>query len=95
MTPPRPIAATRPSPKCRALLVEISEYLDGELPPSRRRIVERHMESCTCCGTMASRLRRVVEACRADRKRPPRTVMNRAMSRVRRLLAAADRKPTR
>ena len=31
----------RPSARCRALLLELSRYLDGELTPSQRRMVER------------------------------------------------------
>lgn len=82
---------SRPSPKCRALLREISAYLDGELPPARRRIVERHIDSCACCGTMASRLRRVVAVCRADHQRPSKAVMARAKLRMRRLLKSQGR----
>ena len=78
----------RPSPKCRALLLEMSRYLDGELPAARRQSVEAHINSCECCGTMAVRLRTVVAACRSEgRKRPPRDVMARAAARIRDLLA--------
>jgi anti-sigma factor RsiW len=70
------------------LLLELSRYLDGELSPSRRRIVERHISSCTCCGTMEVRLRTVVAACRAEgSQRPPRTLTARAARRVKKLLA--------
>lgn len=80
--------AQRPSAKCRALLLEVSQYLDGELSPARRRAVEAHVESCACCGRMASRLRTVMAACRADgRRSPPRAVMQRASARIRALLA--------
>ena len=34
---------TRPSARCRALLLELSRYLDGDLTPARRRTVERHI----------------------------------------------------
>jgi anti-sigma factor RsiW len=78
---------TRPSPRCRALLLELSRYLDGELMLARRRMVERHINTCTCCGAMAARLRRTVAACRAERKRqPPRAVMLRAAKRIRALV---------
>lgn len=87
------MTAPRPSPKCRALLLEMSRYLDGELPASRRRSVESHIATCACCGTMATRLRTVVAACRAEgRAKPPRAVMARAARRIRGLLAAADRR---
>lgn len=87
------MSGARRSPKCRALLMEMSRYLDGELPPRRRRFVEAHIASCTCCGTMAERLQTVVAACRAEgRRRPPRAVMARAARRIRRLVAP-ERRP--
>ena len=84
--------AHKPSRKCRALLLEVSRYLDDELSPARRRAVEAHVMSCTCCGTMAIRLRTVMAACRAEgRQSPPRDVMRRASARVRTLLGRAER----
>lgn len=80
----------RPSARCRALLLELSRYLDGDLTPARRRTVERHVEGCECCATMAARLRSIVAACRAEGgRRPPRAVMSRAASRVRTQIARA------
>jgi anti-sigma factor RsiW len=85
---------TRPSPRCRALLLELSRYLDGELTLARRRMVERHINTCGCCGTMAARLRRTLAACRAEGKtQPPRAVMSRAAKRVRALMAREARRP--
>jgi anti-sigma factor RsiW len=84
----------RPSPRCRALLLELSRYLDGELTLARRRMVERHITTCTCCGTMAVRLRRTLAACRAEGKRqPPRAAMLRAAQRVRTLVERERRRP--
>jgi anti-sigma factor RsiW len=83
MTAPR-----RPSPRCRALLAEVSKYLDGDLTPARRRIVERHLKACACCGTMEACLRKTIAACRAEGKvRLPRAVRSRAASRIRALLS--------
>lgn len=77
----------RPSARCRALLLELSHYLDGDLAPARRRTVERHISSCECCGTMAARLQKTIAACRAEGKsRPPRAVMSRAAERIRALV---------
>ena len=79
---------TRPSARCRRLLLELSRYLDGDLTPARRREAERHIKSCACCGTMTARLRRTVAACRAEgKRRPPRDVMSRAAARIRILVA--------
>jgi anti-sigma factor RsiW len=87
---------TRPSPRCRRLLLELSRYLDGDLTPARRRTVDRHINACACCGTMAARLRRTVAACRAEeRRQPPRAVMSRAAKRVRALIAREARRPVK
>ena len=72
-------------------MLEVSRYLDDELPAARRRAVEAHVKSCTCCGTMATRLRTVVAACRAEgRQSPPRDVMQRASARIRALLGGVQ-----
>jgi anti-sigma factor RsiW len=82
----------RPSARCRALLLEVSRYLDGELTSARRRMVERHISACGCCGTMAARLRTTLAACHAEGKsRPPRAVMSRAAARIRLLVAQQGR----
>jgi anti-sigma factor RsiW len=83
---------TRPSARCRALLLELSRYLDGDLTPARRRRVEQHISACVCCETMAARLRKTVAACRAEGKRPPpRDVMSRAVQRIRALIEGQGR----
>ena len=88
--------ANRPSARCRSLLLEVSRYLDGDLTPARRRTVERHINACACCGTMAASLRTTVAACRAEgKKRPPRAVMSRAANRVRVLMAREERRPVK
>ena len=85
---------TRPSARCRTLLLELSRYLDGDLSPARRRTVERHINACACCGTMAGRLRRTMAACRAEGKRPPpRVVLSRAAERIRAMMAREGRRP--
>jgi anti-sigma factor RsiW len=81
-------AATGPSARCRTLLLELSRYVDGDLAPVRRRAVQRHLETCDCCGTMASHLLRTIAACHAEgRRQPPRAVMSRAAKRVKALIA--------
>jgi anti-sigma factor RsiW len=80
--------STRRPRRCRALLLDISRYLDGELPPARRRSVEAHIDACDCCSEMSFRLRAVIAACRAEgAARPPRAVMTRAAARIRTLLS--------
>jgi anti-sigma factor RsiW len=82
------IARSQPPARCRTLLMEVSRYLDGDLTPARRRQVERHIRACTCCNIMAARLRRTVDACRAEgARRLPRAVRSRAAARIRALIA--------
>ena len=83
----------RPSARCRALILELSRYLDGDMTPARRRTVETHIKACACCGTMAARLRRTMAVCRAEgTRRPPRDVMSRAAERIRVLIAREGRR---
>ena len=82
----------RPSARCRALFLELSRYLDGDLTLARRRIIERHMKTCACCGTMADCLKRTVAACRDEGKRRlPRAVRARAAKRIRDLARASGK----
>jgi anti-sigma factor RsiW len=81
---------TRPSARCRALFVEVSRYLDGDLTPARRRTVERHIKTCACCGTMAACLQRTLAACRAEGKgRLPRAVLSRMQKRIKALSSSS------
>ncbi len=83
-------APLRPSARCRALFLELSRYLDGDLTPTRRRVIERHMKTCACCGTMADCLKRTVAACRDEgRRRLPPAVRARAAKRIRLLMDAS------
>lgn len=82
--------ARRPSPHCRALLLELSRHLDGELTAARRRAIDRHLADCDCCGTMAARLRRTIAACRASGGvRLPGPIRARARARIRTLMEDA------
>ena len=85
---------TRPSARCRALLLELSRYLDGDLTPVQRRRVEQHLKLCAGCGTMAARLSSTMAACRAEgKRRPPRDVMSRAAGRISALVAQEGARP--
>ena len=86
---------TRPSARCRSLLLELSRYLDGDLPPVRRRMVDRHIKACTSCERVAARLRRTLSAYRAEGQRPPpRAVLSRAAERIRVLIGREGRRST-
>ena len=73
---------------CRSQLTELFEYLDGELSRERCAELERHLDACPCCGTLAARLRRATAVCRASgRDRLPAAIERRARSRIKELLA--------
>jgi anti-sigma factor RsiW len=73
---------------CRSLALEIAEYLDGDMPASRLKTLERHLGECVCCADFAESLRRSVEACRTSGIcRIPADVRARARRRVAELLA--------
>jgi anti-sigma factor RsiW len=77
----------RLSAGCRALRLDLSQYLDGELPLARRRLIERHLTDCACCGTIAAGLQQTLLACRTTTEKAlPRDVRARAANRIRRLL---------
>lgn len=81
------MSARRMSPHCRALLMELSRHLEGELTPARARAVAKHLDGCECCGTMAERLKRTIAACRAaGQPRLPADVRARARARIRHLM---------
>ena len=51
--------------RCRELLDQLSEYLDGELDLSACEELEGHMEDCPPCQAFLESLRRTVEHVRA------------------------------
>jgi anti-sigma factor RsiW len=81
---------TGPTPsdeRCRSLLLELSQYLEGDLTPGRCAAIERHLATCECCTTMAARLRETIDACRtAGAEQLPSDVRERARARIKALL---------
>jgi hypothetical protein len=78
--------------ECRAQLAELLAYLDGELPAPRRRVIERHINACSCCRGLAMGVRRAILLCRdAGPERLPAAVRARARARIRELLGGATR----
>ena len=78
--------------KCRAQLAELLAYVDGELPARRRLVIERHVNTCSCCRGLAMSVRRAMLLCRdAGLERMPAAVRARARARIRELLGGAAR----
>jgi anti-sigma factor RsiW len=81
-----------PGRSCRDRLTELFDYIDGDLTPARCRALERHLDACTCCGTLTANLRTAIALCRAEgHRRLPHAVRHRARQRVRTLLARTAR----
>jgi anti-sigma factor RsiW len=79
---------TPASDRCRALLEQLSRYIDDELTPAQRRSLTAHLRRCPCCQTMADSLKHTVEACRrAGTARLPVDVRMRARARIATMLA--------
>jgi anti-sigma factor RsiW len=75
--------------RCRALLEQLSRYIDGELTPAQRRSLTAHLRRCPCCQTMADSLKHTVETCRkAGTARLPADVRTRARARIATLLSS-------
>lgn len=80
--------------RCRALLEELSRYIDGELTGADRRVMVRHLHSCLCCQHLAEGLKQTVDLCqKAGATRLPGDLRARARARITMLLASGA--PTR
>jgi anti-sigma factor RsiW len=86
-----------PAPdRCRALLGQLSRYIDGDLTPAERRALASHLRRCPCCQTMADSLKHTVDTCRkAGAARLPADVRSRAKARIATLLATGPAAPRR
>jgi anti-sigma factor RsiW len=45
--------------RCRVIEKRLGRYLDGELPPEDRRVVDSHLVTCTRCGEELAEIRRL------------------------------------
>lgn len=50
---------TKPAanPACQSFIHQLSPYIDGELTPSERAVVERHLSACKSCTALVADLR--------------------------------------
>lgn len=46
---------------CRHVIREISNYIDGELEPSLKQDLERHLEHCEDCTMVVDQTRKTIE----------------------------------
>jgi len=47
--------------KCKEVIRELSEYLDGELDSALAEALMRHLEDCEDCGIVVDTTRRTIE----------------------------------
>ncbi len=72
---------------CRAILANISAYLDGELDSTACHAIAEHCQRCPGCAAVVEGLRVTVGLCREAGSAPlPDAVRQRARDSVRRLL---------
>jgi len=45
---------------CSQVLAQLSEYVDGQLPPGERQAIDAHLTGCTVCARFGGRFRRTV-----------------------------------
>lgn len=72
---------------CREVLVDLSEYVDGELPPARVAAVEAHLAGCDRCERFGGRFASTVAALRRSLARPTGGVPPEMAAGLRRRLA--------
>lgn len=56
---------------CGEVLADLTEYLDGRLPPDKTRRIQEHVLGCDVCESFGSEIAVVVEALRDGLKDPP------------------------
>ena len=76
-----------PDRNCTRIFAALSEYLDGELPATNCRDLERHLKGCQPCLAYLENLKTTIQACRKLRV----TKIPRPSSRVRAALLEASR----
>jgi anti-sigma factor RsiW len=63
---------------CKGVIREISDYLDGELAPSVRQELERHLDDCKDCRIVVDQTRLTIEIfCDKQRVELPSDVRSR------------------
>src|SRR5207247_9137411 len=55
--PPSLISSMAPYPACKSFLPQLSPFIDGELSPSERTTLERHLAACKDCTMRVADLR--------------------------------------
>lgn len=62
---PREKRSTKRSADCQAIFGNLSEYLDGKLPPESCESMRKHIEACPACVAFIEDLKRAIDRCRS------------------------------
>jgi RNA polymerase sigma-70 factor (ECF subfamily) len=67
--------AAKRSAECREIFANLSEYLDGKLPPTTCDAMRQHIEGCPACVAFIRDLKQAIDRCRSldvcpDREAP-------------------------
>lgn len=69
---------------CKALLGDLSDYIDGELPAELCAEIEKHLENCENCRVVLNTTRRTIDLVQAPAESPlPEEVRERLFKRLR------------
>ena len=81
------MTAPRPPRQCLSLLSRLSRYVDNELSPAQRRVIQTHCRDCARCRRVIAGLRRTITLYRRAGSAPmPPHTRARARARIARLL---------
>jgi anti-sigma factor RsiW len=56
--------------RCRDVLADLSEFLDGNLAPERLASIQAHLAACDTCARFGGTVGTIVAALRAERDQP-------------------------
>ncbi len=77
--------------RCKKLLVELSNYLDGDVDPQLKQELEVHLKACPDCWVLCDTTRRTIQIFRGNEPYPmPEQVKDRLAAALRR--KAAERR---
>lgn len=82
-------APHRHTPNCKALLAQLSEYLDGELEAKLCDELEQHLAGCDDCRVLADTTRKTLALYRRRHRRRPVELSEEAAARLWGALEAA------
>jgi len=57
-------------PDCRKLLAQMSDYIDGELPPEICSTLEKHLSGCPNCKIMFDSLTKTIRVFKEGAEEP-------------------------